>query len=371
MNINFKKSTSWSSHILSGSSLFNIWNLLTDNKFKVGARFWPKIFISAMISFLNTPFILAETIFYNRRIKNTPVKSPVFILGYPRSGTTFLMYLMSKDPRFAFCKMYECMGPNVMFTFAGVLRYIAGKVLPAKRPMDNLELGADVPKEEEFALGNMGVESMANALYFPNNFSIYFDRFVLFKGNTEEKNRFSQNLIRLYKKLTLKNSGKQLLLKSPFNTARIRLLLELFPDAKFIHIHRHPYSVFSSNEKLYESVLPQVSFQEISEVDMENHLFYTYSETMKRYFEDKALLNKDNLYEMSYANFIASPLEILEEVYQQLQLTDFEKVKPFFQNELKNYHNYQTNLHKEDPEKEKKVLQHWMFAYEKLGYSIK
>jgi hypothetical protein len=36
------------------------------------------------------------------------------------------------------------------------------------------------------------------------------------------------------------------LLKSPVHTARVELLLQLFPKAQFIYIHRDPYTVFKS-----------------------------------------------------------------------------------------------------------------------------
>jgi len=39
---------------------------------------------------------------------------------------------------------------------------------------------------------------------------------------------------------------RRLLLKSPCHTGRVKLLLELFPDAKFVYIHRDPYEVFLS-----------------------------------------------------------------------------------------------------------------------------
>lgn len=46
------------------------------------------------------------------------------------------------------------------------------------------------------------------------------------------------------KKVTLRAGGhKPLLLKSPVHTARVPLLLKLFPRAKFIYIHRDPYTV--------------------------------------------------------------------------------------------------------------------------------
>jgi hypothetical protein len=40
----------------------------------------------------------------------------------------------------------------------------------------------------------------------------------------------------LLKKETLYRDGKRLVLKNPANTARVTLLLEMFPNARFVHI---------------------------------------------------------------------------------------------------------------------------------------
>ena len=58
------------------------------------------------------------------------------------------------------------------------------------------------------------------------------------------------------KKISYKYIGKRVLLKSPANTGRIKEILEVYPDACFIHIHRDPYAVYQSNVKLYEKILP-------------------------------------------------------------------------------------------------------------------
>ena len=39
---------------------------------------------------------------------------------------------------------------------------------------------------------------------------------------------------------------KPLLVKSPVHTARVRMLLKLFPKARFLYIHREPLKVFAS-----------------------------------------------------------------------------------------------------------------------------
>ncbi|GAH11808.1 unnamed protein product, partial [marine sediment metagenome] len=42
------------------------------------------------------------------------------------------------------------------------------------------------------------------------------------------------------KKLYYKNGDKLLILKDPIDTANIDLLIELYPNAKFVHIIRDP-----------------------------------------------------------------------------------------------------------------------------------
>ena len=369
MNIDFKNAPNTTSHLLSGSSLRNLWNLLVDNKFNIDREFWPKLLKSALIAFLNTPFALVEKILFSRRIKKTKVQAPVFILGYPRNGTTYLYYLLSKDPNFAFCKTYECMGPHVIFTFGPILRRIALSVLPIKRPMDNMALGADLPKEVEFATCNIGIESMSNGCFFPQKFSEYFDRFVLFKGPEKELQNWKKNYLWFLKKLTLKNKGKRLILKSPFNTGRIKILLELFPDAKFIFIRRHPYHVYSSNERLYEGILPNLAFHKIDNAEMEQHVFYTFRATIEQYLAQKKAIPEGHLFEVAYEDFFQNQEAIIRQFYQQLDLGNMDPVWPIFEKEISRYNNYKTNKYGLTKEIEEKVYREWKVAFDSFGYS--
>lgn len=255
------------------------------------------------------------------------------------------------------------MGPHVFYLFGGMLRRIAAKTLPSKRPMDNLELGPDVPKEEEFAFANMGAESMANAIYFPRRFSEYFDKYVLFKGHPKHKKRFLSNMDRFFRKLTTLNGGKQLLLKSPFNTGRIDAILELYPDARFIHIHRDPLEVFCSNEKLYESVLPELAFHHVENHEMENHVLYTYKQTMDSFLRSRNNLSPRQLFDLSYSDFVSNPVYWLEKAYAQLELSGFETARGFFESEAQRYENYKRNNPVVDDKRKNTVDQHWSATY--------
>ena len=51
------------------------------------------------------------------------------------------------------------------------------------------------------------------------------------------------------------------MLKSPTHTARVRTILEVFPDAKFIHIVRDPLVLFPSTVRLWKSLSEVQGFQ--------------------------------------------------------------------------------------------------------------
>ena len=88
--------------------------------------------------------------------------------------------------------------------------------------------------------------------FFPKIMMEHFHKYVLFENIPDsEIEGWKRDFIFLLRKISLANHGKQLVLKSPPNTARINLLLSLFPKAKFIFIHRNPYEVYASNTRFW------------------------------------------------------------------------------------------------------------------------
>ena len=83
----------------------------------------------------------------------------------------------------------------------------------------------------------------------------HYDRYLTFRGVPErEVDEWKQALVLFLKKLTWKYR-KPLLLKSPPHTCRIKLLLGLFPEARFVHIHRDPFAVYQSMRHTLSRVL--------------------------------------------------------------------------------------------------------------------
>jgi hypothetical protein len=83
-----------------------------------------------------------------------------------------------------------------------------------------------------------------------------FRRFFSFnsdQGTTKkDEDKWSKSFLYLIKKLVVRegnNKNRRLIIKSPVHTARVPLLRKLFPNAKFIYIHRHPYEIYQSSSR--------------------------------------------------------------------------------------------------------------------------
>jgi hypothetical protein len=122
-----------------------------------------------------------------------------------------------------------------------------------KSPMDSIEWDLRSPQEDEFALCVSCFKSPCMGWVFPRRRERFEKYLTMREVAAEEIAAWLAAFGRLLGKLTLKYR-RPLVLKSPPHTGRIRLLLELFPGARFVHIHRDPYVVFQSSRRTFEII---------------------------------------------------------------------------------------------------------------------
>jgi len=234
--------------------------------------------------------------------------------------------------------------------------------------MDNFKLRVDAPSEEEFAMANMMPYSIYNGLQFPRR-RRYYAKFCSYEDVPPKiVKRFKKEYLYFIKKLTYYADGKQLVLKNPPNTARIKLLLEMFPDAKFINIHRNPYDVYPSTYKMYDTMVRSFVLQDVNEETISDYIIDLYKMIYERYFQDKDLIPKNNFVDIRYEDIIADPMTVVQKIYHDLNLNDFDKALPEIQKYINSQKSYKTNVHTLSPELEEKITTNWGFCFEKWGY---
>lgn len=328
---------------------------------------------SMLVSLVSEPFRWVENWKYGKAIDNTVIqKDPVFILGHWRSGTTYLHNLISQDRDMAYVTTYQSVFPNQLLSSRWLFRTMMNAKMPKKRPADNVELGADYPQEEEFALGDVNPFGFYNFWYFPKETKHYCDRYLNLETLSPQEQARWKNDYRNFVKKTLLNQApsKRFISKNPPHTSRIPQLLEIFPNAKFIYIHRNPISVFLSTFNFFTKTIPPLQFQNISDVEMEDNILYVYSNMLKKYAKDKALIPAGNLVEIKYEDFEHEPFENLKQIYAQLQIPDFEANHDRFVKYIESQKRFKVNKHQITDGKIEKILRHLNFAMKEYGYLV-
>lgn len=328
----------------------------------------PKVLSISTIVILNQPIVLLERMIFRSRIKKVSIQNPVFILGHPRSGTTYLHYLMSRDSKFATPTTLQSMLPNTFLLTGWIFRPFFNWVMPKKRPMDDMNMGPDHPKEEEFALANLTSASFAKAFWFPNDIEEIFQDTVLFNSDAEIKRKWICQMKDFGKKICFAEGKNDLLFKSPYNTARISTILEAFPNARFIHVHRHPAEVYVSTKKLYSRILPMLSLQKTDGIVVDQFIRSSYPTIYKAYIDDKKTLDSNRLFEVSFESLIESPRETLKMIYEKFDWDNFDEASHEFDSFIRKHADHQKDI-LDDKEKVMDDLgPEWKRISEEFGY---
>ena len=170
------------------------------------------------------------------------------------------------------------------------------------------------------------------------------------------------------KTVTFDKPGKRLILKNPPNSTRIKELLEIFPDAKFIHIYRNPYKVYLSTKKMRTKVLDKLALQNAYEDEIEDQVINNYIRFMNSFFKQKNNIPDKNFIEISYENLVANPLKQVQIIYDKLKLPDFNKAKPYLEKYLESKKDYKTNVYSIDKKIIDKVKKNWDFTIDMWNY---
>jgi hypothetical protein len=355
---------------LCGFTLGDWLRFLAENRFAVDPPYWPRACLITAGCIQNSFYRFWERLLYERAIQGAQPQPPLFILGIWRSGTTHLHNLLARDPRFATPRTYEVLFPHTFLTTMRVNAPFLDWMIPGERPQDNVKMTMHEPQEDEFALNALTQLSPLLAWTFPRR-EAYYSRFISLRDCTREEIARWQDALRwIVKKLTYKYA-RPLVLKSPCHTARIKLLLEVFPDARFVHIHRNPYDVFLSTQHLRKTAAPVSTLQRLDFRGAEERSLEQYEDAFRAYFEQRSLIPSGRIYDLGYEDLEADPIGQMRRLYEGLDLGDFAAVEPALQAYLTSIAGYRKNRFPEvDPFWKEQIARRWRRCFDEWGYPI-
>jgi omega-hydroxy-beta-dihydromenaquinone-9 sulfotransferase len=229
--------------------------------------------------------------------------------------------------------------------------------------------GWDRPQEDEFALCMMGQPSPYLTIAFPNRPPQYPEYLDLEGLSRRQLASWKKSYLRYLQTLTFKNP-KRLVLKSPPHSCRIRILLELFPEARFVHIVRNPYVIYPSTVKLWKALYKSQGFQRPTYAGLEEQVFSTFSRLYEKLEEGRKLVAPSRFFEMRYEDLIRDPVGQLRTLYRHLGLGKFEEYLPRLEAYLAGTADYKTNRYELAPEVRREITRRWGEMIRRYGYVL-
>jgi len=353
-----------------GMKFSTLCQVLLRNRMRVNWRYFPRLAFLLVLSGLNSYLACLEDAVDGEDIAAARLAaSPVFILGYWRSGTTHLHNLLNCDPGLACPTAYQAMLPNHFVYTQPWGAGIFNAFTPGKRPMDNVAIYDATPHEEEMALAGLcGISPYMQALFPASGDGAYaaVDPAKLPPGALAD---WQANYRFFLKKLSF-SRGKRLVLKSPPHLGRLSILLDMFPGAKFIHIVRNPYAVYLSSQKLWRSGLAYSHLQKADPGKLDELILSWYTELYALFERDRRLIPPGSFTELHFEDLETSPRECLERLYTDLDLPNFESCWENAADYLEKLGRYKKNRHRLAEDDRAKVSRRWARNFVRYGYPL-
>jgi hypothetical protein len=388
-------------HILSGITLPALLRILWRHRADVGwLAYAPRLLFLLLMSCLTSLLGLIEWVAFGRAVAAQQLHpSPVFVLGHPRTGTTLLHNLLAlDDDRFAFANTLQCGFPSAFLLLDALgLRGAMGAMVDDVRPMDNVALSLDTPQEDELATNVLsgGASPYMPLIAMRGAAERYWGAFTFAPapGRAPAGARWAawrEAFLLFLRKVTLSaerqqhrggggggggggNGGgvpsRRLLLKSPVHTARIRLLLQLFPAAQFVYIHRDPAVVFASACHMADTTYWYTYLARPTDKQVSEFVLNQFELLHEEYVAARGLVPEGSLVELGFAELEGGPVAALERVYGALGWEMSARARARMRAHVEGLRGFRKNSHRQlSAVHQRLVWRRWRRAFDEFGY---
>lgn len=250
-----------------------------------------------------------------------PVKAPLFILGLPRSGTTFLHSLMAEDERILVPRNWQTMYPaprpmgfdpakdKRVRAVNRQLQLFAG-LAPGFREMH--PISADSPQECSEITSHV-----FQSLRFDSTHRVpsYFN--WLEAHGHDDAFRFHKQFLQFLQQGT---PGRWVL-KCPDHTFTLDSILKIYPDARFVIVHRDPIAVLGSVAHLTEVLRrPFLNNIDAGEIGAQVAARWTQGANLLLAFDQRADVPPERKFHLHYEELVTAPLAVIARIYAHFDM---------------------------------------------------
>ncbi|MAT70952.1 MAG: hypothetical protein CMJ58_15680 [Planctomycetaceae bacterium] len=345
-----------------------IWlKMLARGGFRVSPGRIPMCLSISLASAVNSTLRVWEELTTRRRVDAVDLQPPLMIVGHWRTGTTLLHELMVLDEQFSYPTTLQVMAPHHFLSSGWLTRPLLRWTLPAHRPMDAMEMGIDLPQEDEFAICNLGLDSSYLQWGWPNDRE--YEKYLDFAASTPaHQQQWRKLFVRFLKRLAVADP-RRVVLKSPTHTARLGVFHDLFPAAQYVHLVRDPYDVIPSMIRTFQRLHYMQGLQAPRYDELEDSMFNLFTTMHRLEQRDRELIPAGQYVDVRYEELIAEPIETIRGVYDRFGLDGFEQLRPKLDEYFEAKKDYRRNKHKLPPALAERIQHECGDYVERFGYA--
>jgi len=290
--------------------------------------------------------------------RKQPVKAPIFIIGNPRSGTTFTHRLMSHDKVFTHFKLVDTIFPAVSFykLFAlleNIDRRLGGPLarlinLVSDKGFEGWKgVHKTGPKEVESdeMLFVYTMLSPLVGLLFPYFAVLPYVRFVDRLPAHQRQKIMAYYLDCLKRHMYATGPDKILLEKVALIAGRLQSILETLPDTRLVHLVRHPYQSIPSLISMFAIPWKILAPRAIQRDDAYQELAELIFDYYRYILEIKKKLPAEQYLEIYYDDLVADPRRSVERIYSHFNLPMGDEHRLFLEAESRKAQAYKSKHH--------------------------
>jgi hypothetical protein len=184
-----------------------------------------------------------------------------------------------------------------------------------------------------------------------------------------KRRQWCDTWIRFLKQLLCVRGGR-LVLKSPPHTFRLPHLLRIFPDARFVHLVRHPHDIYASSLRMWQAFAFAQGYQRPDPGLLPPTVLQLLERMHDRLEATRGLVPPEHWMDVPFERLIQEPLDLLRTLYARLDLGDTGPAETAWRAEIHRMRSYRAPTHSLPEQVRQAVDVHWQPYAERYGYNL-
>jgi hypothetical protein len=256
-----------------------------------------------------------------------PITAPVFLMGLPRSGTTYFQYLFDRDPRFRLIRTWESIMPSPPPGFdpgsIATRRAAWIEIQKARGHFEGFEAlhlydedGSD--ECHAFLEQSYGAAGLQNLYRVPE----YFD-YLLDEADLAGTYRVHKRQLQA---LQWRSESKPWALKYPNHVLAMNEILEVYPDARMVMTHRDPLQTLASICKMTAGLRGTRSAGPVDPHEVGRDMFHFIARHIERIMAFDKGPERGRVVHVDYYGLVADPVGEMREIHRRLDIATPDEV---------------------------------------------